>query len=530
MHRGRHSKHSESRYAEPKHEERERSESPMGEEDPAFSRNLSLLSVNHMRYNLPVSCSNNTGRVQTLYAFQPQQYNNCSTSTLGVLTVNTGSAYVFGPTSTVQLTIAFAQGSGAPLPANLCYTFGSASKTKSGASALNCIREINVVSRSGESMYRGGYAGVFAASIAPYVRGTGGEYMRAAAGGASYQARLGGGLGGFAFPVYSCSDVTTFEIPLSALSNLFGQASPLPPHVISGAKINLTFEDIQNAFLFFTCATPGTNGAPPSGALTPVADADIPAGLVYNVSNLIAMIDQTTLVDSSAALVNSLASSLSSSGIQYCYNNIFNTHSELVSSDATIDVLLAAAKTRYIVVRMRRPAPAGGAFAYDAVAGANLISYDALNDGTGDGGLFQGTKGNVGQLGNGSIRVRVGNDLLSLQAVQSAGQAYRMSVQALTYVRNGMTNDLDPLHNTNNVLDQGCSFNDIYTEGASLFAIDLEKSANLGVSGLATNNARNLSVELKGLKASNTNKIILDIWVVFMSAINANLENIVVDR
>ena len=239
MHRGRNSKHSESRYAESKHEERERSESPMAAEDPAYDRQLSLLSVNHMRYNLPVSCSNNTGRVQTLYAFQPQQYNNCSTGTLAVLTVNTGSAYVFGGSSTIQLTIAFAQGSGAALPANLCYTFGSPSKTKGGGSVANCFREINVVSRSGESLYRGGYVNAFASAVAPYVRGTGAEYMRAAAGGASYQAQLGGGLGGFAFPVYSCSDVTTFELPISTLTNLFGQASPLPPHLISGAKINL---------------------------------------------------------------------------------------------------------------------------------------------------------------------------------------------------------------------------------------------------------------------------------------------------
>jgi hypothetical protein len=282
--------------------------------------------------------------------------------------------------------------------------------------------------------------------------------------------------------------------------------------------------------MFFTCATPGTNGAPPSGTLTPVADVDIPAGLVYNVSNLIAMIDQTTLIDSSASLINSLASSLSSSGLQVVYGNLFNTHSELVSSDATIDVLLAAAKTKHIIVRMRRAAPSGGVYSYDAMAGANLISYDAFNDGTGDRGLFQGTKGNVGQLGGGSIRVRVGSDLLTLQPVQSAAQAYRMTVQALTYVKNGMTNDLDPLHNTNNVLDQGCSFQDIYTEGASLFAIDLEKSANLGVSGLATNNARNLSIQVTGLKASPTNKIILDLWVSFISAANCSLENIVVDR
>jgi hypothetical protein len=427
------------------------------------------------------------------------------------------------------MTIAFSQSSGAALPATLCYSFGSPTKSKGGGSVANLVREVNVVSRSGESLYRGGYANVFAAAVAPYVRGVGGEYMRAISGGASYQASLASGLGGEAFPVFSCADTVTFELPLSALSNLFGQAAPLPPHVISGTKINLSLEDIQTAFQFYTATTAGANGSPPVGPFTAVADAAIPAGLAYNLTNVIAMIDQTTLIDSSSALVNSLASSLQSSGLQFVYNNIFNTHTVLNSSDATIDVLLAAAKAKTIVVRMRRAPPAGGAYSYDAMAGANLISFDTDQE-TGDRGLFQGTSGNVGQLGNGSIRVRIGNDLMTLQPVQSAGQAYRMSVQALTYVRNGMTADLDPLHNLNNPLDQGCSFNDIYSAGCSLFAIDLEKSANLGVSGMATNNSRNLSLELKGLKASNANQIILDIYVLFLSSINASLENIVVDR
>lgn len=508
-----------------KHEQHEREESPMGEEDPAFSRNLSLLSLNHMRYSLPVSASNNTARVQTTYFFQPQQYSNCSTGTLAVLTVNTGSAYVFGPSSTIQMTIQFS--GSAPLPADLCWSFGTPYKSKAGGSLANIIREINIVSRSGESLYRGAYANAFAAAIQPYVRGTGGSYMNAISGAASYQAALGSNLGGFAFPVYSCSDAVTFEMPISVLSNLFGQAAPLPPQLISGAKINLSFEDISQAFVFSNCTTPGTNGSVPIGPFT--TPESLPAGLVYNVSNVLAMIDQTTLIDSSQQLVNSLSSSLSSSGLQFVYNNIFNTHSTLVSSDVTVDVLLAAAKTRYLLVRMRRPAPSATPWAYDNMAGADLVSYNAP-DVTTDGGLFQGNSGNVGLLGSGQIRARIGNDILTLQPVQSAAQAYRMSVQALTYVRNGLTADLDPLHNLNNVLDQGCSFNDIYTQGCSLFAIDLEKSANLGVSGMATNNARNLSIQFNGLKCSPANSIILDIWISFLSAANCSLENIVVDR
>jgi len=313
----------------------------------SYAQNLSLLAINNCSYSKPVSSSNSSERIPIVnYVFNPQSYNAVSGSTVAQVVINSGAYSVYGPNSTVSLTVSFSgvldnklawawgdsfnpaySGATAGDPVSVGYT------SKSGGSCANIFRQATATSRGGTLCQQNLYANVYSASNLPF-QGYGKELLMSGAGAASFtadqwQAGVTGVnyLGGFNFPVYSASCAVTFELPLSRLYHLFGQKAPLPAMFLSGMRLNLTFEQMQTAFVFFYAANAVTTGAPFQGPFIPidpitamnrfgvaVPGATACPNLAYNVTDMSLNLDVSQLWDSSTQILNHIASSLNSSG------------------------------------------------------------------------------------------------------------------------------------------------------------------------------------------------------------------------
>jgi len=156
-----------------------------------------------------------------------------------------------------------------------------------------------------------------------------------------------------------------------------------------------------------------------------------------------------------------------------------------------------------------------------------LISY--AKDGE---GIFYNEPSNKmsnGKLGtNGSIRLRVGSNYLNLTPIQSAGQLFRGTYQAITDMKGGLVGDIDPLNHVNKVVDLSTSFKDWAEAGATTIAFDLSRSALLGNANTQTNNSRTAILELSGL-ALDGQSMELTIWAIMTKVANSSLENTIID-
>jgi hypothetical protein len=504
------------------------------ESDDEYAQQMSLLAINKQAYSIPVAASNSSDRVQQVYNFNPNSYAGVNSATTAQVIFNVGSSFVNGPTSTILFSVNF------PGAANtLAWSWGSniaASNTsKSGSTCANIFKEVSLTARSGEIIERVINANVFAAAMGSFQKGIAGEYMLAGAGGASLCAdngimgttAAGKGTVGYSYPMYYCADTVYFELPLAKLLNFFGQAAPLPgATVLSGSKLTLTFDNFLNAMVFYDVPVrpDDNNGKPPVLIATPAAAAVPPSSV--DIGNMQLNLDTMTLFDSSIQLIQAAASSLNSSGLQLSYYNVFQTRTTLQNASATIDVLLAASKLKDVIMVFRSgAAPSGGV---DNMARLPLISYD----GAANSGIFQGSGNAIGKLGASSnLRLRIGSNLNTLTPISNAASLYRYTVQALCDVKNGATSDIAPLHHENRPFDQPISFSDwYYGSGGTTIAFDVERSANLSISGSASNNSRAIQIEIENCLASAQNPIVLDIYVRFLSVANCSIENLIVDK
>jgi len=505
------------------------------ESDDEYAQQMSLLAINKQAYSIPIAASNSSDRVQQVYNMNPNSYSGVNSATTAQVIFNVGSSFVNGPTSTILFSVNFKDAAD-----TVAWSWGSnvvgSNTTKSGSSCANIFKEVSLTARSGEIIERVINANVLTAALAPFQKGNAGEYMWAGAGGASVCAD--GGIQsvplaakaniGYTYPMYYANDTVFFELPLGKLLNFFGQAAPIPGStVLSGSKLSLTFDNFLNAMVFYTVpAKPaGNNGKPPVLVNDPVP-RDNP-GVELTIGNMQLNLDTMTLFDSSIQLINASASSLNSSGLQLSYYNVFQTRSTLTASSQTIDVLLAASKLKDVIMVFRNGA-VGPTGLVDNMSRLPLVSYD----GSVGSGIFQGSGASVGKLGaNGNLRLRIGSNLNTLTPISNAASLYRYTVQALCDVKNGATSDIAPLHHENRPFDQAISYSDwYYGSGGTTIAFDVERSANLSISGSASNNSRALQIEISDCLASTANPITLDIYVRFLSVANCSLENLIVDK
>lgn len=517
-----------------------------GDEKPekhgAMKTQNSILSLNKMSFDAPVSSSNSTDRVQINQMFQPQSYQQCNSSTIAQVVFNTGSAMINAATSTVQFDVSFngivdddiawsfgcnfTQAAAVGPPARAAFV----ANPKSGSSACNLFTSLDCKARGGEFPVRSIDTNIYCAAVSGFKKGYGSELLYGASGGASYNAKTQK----TEFPLFWAKDtVATFEIPLSKLcpGSFFSENSPMLPQLISGLTLYLRFANLKQAFCFYKMngVNPG-DGSRPLWADVAPQDAVNVAAFSYNVQNMQLLLDTMQIFDSSLALINAKSSSLSSSGCQFPYYGIWQNKTTLVTQTATIDLMCSASQLSKLILCFNKPL-SGAVVNADAMARLPLTDYTGANGG----GIFIGDVNSTGRVGGASsaIRLRLGANYLQMSPVNNAGQLYRGTYQALTDIRGGLAGAIDPLNCESHPIDLGVGYNDWAAyggTGGTTIAFDINKSALLALSGGQSNNARSLLLELYNVAAgAGAAAVELTVFCIMCKVCNVSNENCIID-
>lgn len=514
-------------------------------QDASVKKNLTMLAMNGLDYDAPVSSSSSVDRIKMNFPFNPQSYQGVSPSTSCSVIFNTGSNFINPSTSSVIFTLNFPNA-----PADLCWSFGNNfsdpsnnNTLKSGSSCANLFSQIDLKARGGEYLVRAIDANVLNCALAPFKKGYGSELLFGECGGASLTVATMAPASSvyaypsFRFPVYWATDSVSFEIPLSRLvpGSFFSERSPLPPTVISGATLTLTCDNFLRAMTFYKASTgkPAGNKGKlvPANLLTVGTINPLLAtpSLALNINNMQLMLDSMILMDSQLSLVNAKASSLKTSGLQVDYYGVFQNKTTLVSQSANIDVMISAGQLKTVIVSFLKPSnQADGTF--DALARLPLYSYGVAGDGA---GIFLQSDSTVGLLGSqgASCRLRIGSQYTTLVPQTSAGQTYRYTYESLCDITGGLIGDVDALKYVNKPIDLNAGYLDwIGGTGCTTIAFDCTKNLILGNANSQTNNSRSAIIEINGLNASAQNPIECVIHCLYLNVCNSSLENNIVDK
>ena len=213
--------------------------------------------------------------------------------------------------------------------------------------------------------------------------------------------------------------------------------------------------------------------------------------------------------------------------LQYSYQGLWSTQVNLVGDTQTIEIPISAAKIINVIARFRNTALYGGSGLYDSMASLPLVKYGGVNDSK---SICVINNQQVGTLGGASFRLRIGSHLLSLTPITQGSVLYRNTTQALMCVKNGQEDGIDPLRKDNKVYDTDCSYADYYYgSGANTIAFDLQKSAFMNNSGLASNNSKSILMECVGLNVAQGQTVQCSIFVNYLQVANVTTENVIID-
>jgi hypothetical protein len=493
--------------------------------DGEFDETMALLSMNSLKYQAPESISASSNRTRTQINFNPNAY---FVDTVGgvqpSLLFNVGSSFINGMQSMINVTMTVNVTGGTAA----YFAFGNNKARADGVSAvnsngsfLNLISDLTVQSKSGELMCRELHKNMNQTQklykIDKQRRG-----VLATMGGA---VEVSGG--GLLFPVYPVGKPVTFSIPLSELTGLFSSSELLPPQLLSGAILRMTIAPPQQSLVFYTN--------------TGVDLATAPTSVSLNLKNMSCYLDQYELFDKVSSFILSSALSSETSGLKYSYLTQFNTIVNPTGSSFSFDIQLSAAKLQSLVIKFVPKSPWTGIPA-GATPGTGINKLDPTAAASlCDLSTNAGVVGDPNSLGF-SLQTRIGNLVLPLFAINSATDMYQQTYNALNPISYSGADDVDPLKVINK-LSPCCvsypeytrtavdatptQFNGVGT-GATIFAFTFERSSAVNVSGLSTNNARILSVDIQN--CANAANMQLFASVTYLAVANVSNENVVVNK
>ena len=492
-----------------------------------YDEQMDILQINQLDYSTPLSVNVAAERSRSVSYFNPQSYPSYNSSDVMTLIFNTSGAYIDAMNSTLNFSIKVSTTSGD----STCYfwSFGdsitggynSENYYNTGGSALNLFNQVSVQSKSGEQLVLIQQFNQYIASHLLFSKNSDYRKYMSMMGGAVEGAQQFSGLGNTPqFPLFPVNQFIEFACPLSLLTGgLTASAKLLPPHLLAGARLLLTLANPAEAICFWGTAAAG----PPARVATP-------NDLQMSLDNARILMDMSYLIDSCNALINSAAASLSSSGIQYAYRSVYSQLSNVTGTSAQILINVTAAKLEQMLVKIVN------------LDGRNFpavmpMATTSINQN------FDGAENTVGRLGtSGAIQTRVGASFLSLYQINSVADLYSQSCRsAQIHGRESGCDDVNELHNKNELFNAVLSYDEYawtaiaddnttsanLGTGCSAFIIDLQKSSAVGLSGVSSNNARQLVLSIAGLRSGN---YAIYTYCTYVALANCTTENIIVDR
>ena len=506
-----------------------------------YEETIGLIDMNHLRYEAveSVCASQNSNRV--VNNANPNSYNNVTGSEVISILFNTGSSFTDGQKSMLQMTLTVNVDAGSTAK---YFAFGNnkprnidgSTAINSGGSLLNLFSEVNHQSKSSDLLYRELYKNQTQTTSRLYQIDKSRRGYLGTAGGAQ---EIDGVL---KFPIFPVNQPVTLELPLCEISQFFNTSQLIPPQLLSGSLLRLTIAPITSAFVFYT-----------SDGETLVDTIENLKLTTISLKNVLCYLHQSELYDSVNSLILASAQSSETNGLQFCYNTVFNTIVNPVSSSFSFDINLSCAKMSYLILKFIPKNPWKGVvegggdlngiapYKYDPMACANLIDLNGATN-------VDATSGDPNNM-NFTMQCRVGNLVLPLFGVYSSVDMFQQSANCLNPISYSGCQDPDPLRVINKLQGGVLSYSE-YSKvglapldvdppsnrkprfgvgsGACLFAFSFERSSAVNIGGLSSNNARVLSIDVQNMKNASDFQCIAS--VCYLQICNVSNENVVVNK
>jgi hypothetical protein len=249
-------------------------------------------------------------------------------------------------------------------------------------------------------------------------------------------------------------------------------------------------------------------------------------GLTVSFSNIALNLYQSELYDG----INSAIKSSELHFPYYCYNNDIYFPN---SNSFTYNINLACSKLSYVALKfVRKVDPSNSPIRCADVR--NLGAYINAGNET----RAMDTNGLAI-----TIQARVGGMVFPTYPITNAVDAYIHTVEALNPISYNNTEMPDPMKCQNMLMPGNVAYRDYNyskrtgditrplngtSNGGVIFAINLEKSNIVGLSGISTNGGRVLTIEINGL--TNYADLVLYSQVKYMSIASINENNIIISK
>jgi hypothetical protein len=460
-----------------------------------------ILHLNHLTYATPESllCSKKTTR--TRYPIYSERYDNCiGGEVLQIPFENIPDCcYIDGSKSSISLKINVNVPT--PTAADDVYFWSTEKNTEdatyanTGATIVNLIKSAVHQLDNNDILYRENFL---------YMMQCIREYSQS-----FERKRVLTEVGGYGtnenkYNQYGVNKNTSFNIPLYLLSPFWATASLIPSRLLKNSKLSLVINKLNESLIAYQ-----------RDAFT---IRDFPADAAITFSEMSLNLYQTELYDQ-------LDKSIKNKIIQFPYYSNNNDIHLLTSSSFMINIPLQASNLAYVALKFR---PDGG----------SPIESAEIKD-LGVGGVKTQDNNNLPI----KIQARINGMIFPGFPINDSVQAYIESINALQTISYPNAQNVDEMKVENKLMGGTISYyqfcnsqiigpGPVYTlvsgfsSGGVIFAIDLQKSNNVSLSGLEVNASRNLTIEIEGL--DNYDNLTLFSQVRYMNVATIDKDKIVI--
>jgi len=457
-----------------------------------------ILHLNHLSYSTPESllCSKKTTR--TRYPIYSERYEDCiGGEVLQIPFENIPECcYIDGSKSSISLKINVnipnptAEGAVLFWGTELNDFAGDYANT--GATIVNLIKSAIHQLDNNEILYRENFL---------YMMQTIREYSQS-----FERKRVLTEVGGYVisetkYPEFGVNKNISFNIPLYLISPFWNTASLIPSRLLKNSKLSLVVNRIKESLVGYNIF---------------LNRVSFPDDVSVTFSEMSLNLYQTELYDQ-------LHKSIKNQIIQFPYYSNNNDIHLLTSSSFMINIPLQASNLAYVALKFR----AGGDSPIESA------SIQDLGDPKPDNNYLPI-----------KIQARINGMIFPGFPINDSAQAYIESINALQTISYPNAQNVDEMKVENKLMGSTISYFQFshtevteiadnnfqlvsgFSSGGVIFAIDLQKSSNVSLTGLEVNASRNLTIEIEGL--DNYDNLTLFSQVRYMNVATIDKDKIVI--
>jgi len=457
-----------------------------------------ILHLNHLSYATPESllCSKKTTRTQ--YPIYSNRYDNCiGGEVLQIPFENIPDCcYIDGSKSSISLKINVNVPT--PTAADDVYFWSTeinsdADYANTGATIVNLIKSAVHQLDNNDILYRENFL---------YMMQTIREYSQS-----FERKRVLTEVGGYGtnetkYNQYGVNKNTSFNIPLYLISPFWNTASLIPSKILKNSKLSLVINKLNESLIAYQQDS--------------VTTRQFPDGASITFSEMSLNLYQTELYDQ-------LDKSIKNQIIQFPYYSNNNDIHLLTSSSFMINIPLQASNLAYVALKFR-------------AGGDSPIESASIQD-----------LGDVKTQDNNylpiKIQARINGMIFPAFPINDSVQAYIESIKALQTISYPNAQNVDEMKVENKLMGGTISYYQFcnsqidqvlqayklvsgFSSGGVIFAINLQKSNNVSLTGLEVNASRNLTIEIEGL--DNYDNLTLFSQVRYMNVATIDKDKIVI--